>query len=78
MQESNEPINPATTNARYIARNYKDFEAKFANNSVSTAKYDVFFITFLPIFLFEVFSRVAYLYFLIQVRLPTEEVSHNP
>jgi hypothetical protein len=34
---------------------------------VTTAKYDPYFVTFLPIFLFEMFSRVAYLYFLIQV-----------
>jgi hypothetical protein len=34
-------------------------------NSVKTAKYNI--ATFLPIFLFEMFSRVAYLYFLAQV-----------
>lgn len=32
-----------------------------------TAKYNI--ITFLPIFLFEMFSRVAYLYFLLQASL---------
>ena len=37
-------------------------------NSVKTAKYNV--VTFLPIFLWEMFSRVAYLYFLLQVRDP--------
>ena len=34
-------------------------------NSIKTAKYNV--ITFVPIFLVEMFSRVAYLYFLAQV-----------
>ena len=37
-------------------------------NSVKTAKYNI--ITFLPIFLVEMFSRVAYLYFLAQVLHP--------
>jgi Phospholipid-translocating ATPase N-terminal len=36
----------------------------FPANSISTSKYNP--VTFLPIFLFEMFSRVAYLYFLIQ------------
>ena len=38
----------------------------FTTNSVTTAKYNV--ATFLPRFLFEVFSQVAYFYFLVQVR----------
>ena len=38
----------------------------FATNSVTTAKYNV--VTFLPRFLVEVFSQVAYFYFLVQVR----------
>lgn len=37
----------------------------FCTNRVVTAKYNV--VTFLPIFLFEMFSRLAYLYFLLQV-----------
>lgn len=41
----------------------------FTHNGIKTAKYNP--ITFLPIFLFEMFSRAAYLYFLIQVRLET-------
>eukprot|EP00210_Caulerpa_lentillifera_P001750 g1680.t1 len=40
---------------------------KFVNNAISTSKYNI--ITFLPIFLFEMFSRVAYLYFLAQAAL---------
>lgn len=35
-------------------------------NNVKTAKYNV--VTFLPIFLFEMFSRIAYLYFMLQAR----------
>jgi Phospholipid-translocating ATPase N-terminal len=41
-------------------------DAVHETNRVVTAKYNI--VTFLPIFLFEMFSRVAYLYFLIQVR----------
>jgi hypothetical protein len=42
--------------------------AGFCTNSIYTAKYNL--ITFLPIFLFTMFSRVAYLYFLAQVLAP--------
>lgn len=38
-----------------------------ASNRVVTAKYNA--VTFLPRFLFEMFSRMAYLYFLLQVRV---------
>lgn len=38
----------------------------FPGNSVRTSKYNI--ITFLPIFLLTMFSRVAYLYFAAQVR----------
>lgn len=44
---------------------------EFVSNRVVTSKYNV--ITFLPIFLFEMFSRVAYLYFLLQVCYPDIE-----
>lgn len=44
-----------------------DKTAGFAKNDIKTAKYNL--ITFLPIFLFEMFSRAAYLYFLAQVQL---------
>ena len=39
-------------------------------NSIKTAKYNA--VTFFPIFLVEMFSRVAYLYFLAQVSSLTE------
>ena len=39
----------------------------FASNAIKTAKYNAF--TFLPRFLFEMFSRAAYLYFLLQAVL---------
>ena len=42
-------------------------EAEFCNNAVSTAKYNI--ATFLPLFLFKMFSRVAYVYFLVQAGL---------
>ncbi|KAK9806980.1 hypothetical protein WJX72_009386 [[Myrmecia] bisecta] len=41
--------------------------AGFGKNHIKTAKYNV--VTFLPIFLFTMFSRVAYLYFLAQAAL---------
>lgn len=41
--------------------------SEFVSNRVVTSKYN--FITFLPIFLLEMFSRVAYLYFLLQAGL---------
>ena len=40
----------------------------FPGNSVRTSKYNI--VTFLPIFLFTMFSRVAYLYFAAQARPP--------
>ncbi len=40
---------------------------KFANNRIRTAKYNV--VTFFPYFLFEMFKRAAYLYFLLQAWL---------
>lgn len=40
---------------------------EFESNKVVTSKYNI--VTFLPIFLFEMFSRVAYLYFLLQAGL---------
>ena len=40
--------------------------ARFPGNAITTSKYNI--VTFVPIFLFVMFSRVAYLYFLLQVR----------
>jgi len=40
----------------------------FATNDIKTAKYNP--ATFLPKFLWEMFSRAAYLYFLFQVHAP--------
>ncbi len=42
--------------------------AHFAGNAITTSKYNI--LTFVPIFLFVMFSRVAYLYFLLQARPP--------
>lgn len=50
-------------------------ESKFKTNAIRTGKYDPYFITFVPIFLFDTFTRVAYIYFLIQVR-PLTTSSH--
>ena len=46
----------------------------FAANDIKTAKYNV--ATFVPIFFWEMFSRVAYLYFLLQARAlcPTQHL----
>ena len=46
-----------------------DTPVQHAHNGIKTAKYNV--VTFLPIFLFEMFSRAAYLYFLLQVAPPS-------
>ena len=53
---------------RFVGLN-RDTEnpVQYVHNGIKTAKYNV--VTFLPIFLFEMFSRAAYLYFLLQVRL---------
>jgi hypothetical protein len=55
-----------TTGPRVVPLNGGEELEGHVPNSVRTAKYNV--VTFLPIFLWEMFSRVAYLYFLVQVR----------
>ena len=45
--------------------------AHFAGNAITTSKYNI--LTFVPIFLFVMFSRVAYLYFLLQARSPARD-----
>lgn len=52
---------------RTIALDQGKQQPGHVNNHVVTAKYNV--VTFLPKFLFEVFSRVAYMYFLVQMIL---------
>ena len=50
---------------RFVGLNREvDNPVQHAHNGIKTAKYNV--VTFLPIFLFEMFSRAAYLYFLLQ------------
>lgn len=71
LQSSREQgIDTSNQNSRYIPWTGQDDHphlAKLEGNAVSTAKYDRYFITFIPKFLFEMFSRVAYVYFLFQV-----------
>ena len=47
-------------------------QQRFCSNRISTAKYNLF--TFLPKFLFMMFSRAAYFYFLVQMCLSWWEV----
>ncbi len=47
-------------------------QERFCTNRISTAKYNVF--TFLPKFLFVMFSRAAYFYFLVQMCLSWWEI----
>lgn len=55
---------------RLITHNIEDEESTghFASNEIRTAKYNLF--TFFPRFLFEMFKRAAYMYFLLQVGAP--------
>lgn len=69
VQEEARKIDPNNKEARFIARNHADLHMKrFASNAIHTGKYDRLFITFIPVFLWDTFTRVAYLYFLAQVR----------
>lgn len=68
MQEETKPIDPTNPSTRYVSWNKPNApDEKFATNAISTGKYDSYFVTFLPIFLFDTFTRVAYIYFLLQV-----------
>ena len=72
VQEEASQIDPNNKDARFIARNHSDLHMKrFASNAIHTGKYDRLFITFLPIFLWDTFTRLVYLYFLTQVRWAT-------
>jgi hypothetical protein len=51
----------------YSGQGASAVQQRFCGNSIHTAKYNV--VTFMPIFLFTMFSRVAYLYFLSQCAL---------
>ena len=55
-----------TPDARTIPLNAERNPKGFVNNEIHTAKFGI--VNFLPIFLFIMFRRVAYLYFLAQVR----------
>ncbi len=62
MSAASKASDPKAMEARVALIN-KPEENKFANNSISTAKYNV--ITFIPLTLFEQFRRVANMYFLV-------------
>lgn len=69
MQDDNGSIDPANKAARFVAWNKPDLHNKrYRTNAIHSGKYDRLYITFVPIFLFDTFTRVAYIYFLIQVR----------
>ena len=65
-QRAPAPSPDAAPSTRDIATS-DDPTQHYASNRVSTTKYNP--ITFLPRFLFEMFSRVAYFYFLVQAAL---------
>ena len=54
-----------TTDARMVVLNEERNPKGFVNNEIHTAKFGL--VNFLPVFLFIMFRRVAYLYFLAQV-----------
>ncbi|KDD75059.1 hypothetical protein H632_c896p0, partial [Helicosporidium sp. ATCC 50920] len=58
---------PQLRSIRFAPQDPPALPPEFPSNRVDTAKYNV--LTFLPIFLFEMFSRVAYIYFLLQAGL---------
>ena len=66
MQHILPPERETGTRTIHFGPDAANGESGFADNTIKTAKYNV--ATFLPIFLFEMFSRVAYLYFLLQAR----------
>jgi len=56
---------PSDGQQRRVRLGHSAANPGFADNSIRTSKYNI--LTFLPIFLFTMFSRVAYLYFAAQV-----------
>ena len=63
MQVSQKEVH--TPDARTIQLNEDRNPKGFVNNEIHTAKFGL--VNFLPVFLFIMFRRVAYLYFLAQV-----------
>lgn len=61
----------ADTDSRRVLLGPGAPSAHFQGNAITTSKYNL--LTFLPIFLFVMFSRVAYLYFLLQARRPLHD-----
>ncbi|KAK9839881.1 hypothetical protein WJX81_008363 [Elliptochloris bilobata] len=57
----------ADRDSRRVLLGPRAHNAHFQGNAITTSKYNI--VTFLPIFLFVMFSRVAYLYFLLQASL---------
>ena len=58
---------PGDARVIYAGHGQRAVQQVYSGNDIHTAKYNV--VTFLPIFLFTMFSRVAYLYFLSQCAL---------
>ena len=56
---------PPPGQSRLVTLDGGNLQEGFRHNGIKTSKYNP--VTFFPIFLFEMFSRAAYLYFLIQV-----------
>ncbi|DBA65766.1 hypothetical protein WJX79_001197 [Trebouxia sp. C0005] len=70
LTEDGEQKAPAASDSRTVdlaGGQPADKTLGFATNNIKTAKYNL--LTFFPIFLFEMFSRAAYLYFLAQACL---------
>ncbi|GMH33103.1 hypothetical protein BSKO_00937 [Bryopsis sp. KO-2023] len=65
--DSRRRVRKETLESRLVHINDEEPPHNFVRNSIQTSKYNPF--TFLPKFLFEMFSRVAYLYFLLQAGL---------
>ena len=66
----------ADTDSRRVLLGPGAPNSHFQGNAITTSKYNI--VTFLPIFLFVMFSRVAYLYFLLQARAPNWYKSSAP
>lgn len=67
--EEDPSVTDATSRVIYTGQGAGNVQSPFCGNEIHTAKYNT--ASFVPIFLFTMFSRVAYLYFLTQVNLST-------